>query len=383
MDPRRQLERMTGNGEKFARVWNCRYERTDLEDEPENHLSVAHFDTTGPNWRTHTRFVQFGWDDVLAEYEGQPYPAGFFANFPKYLSFYFDGSVWRYLRAHWRYGLLTIYPLVAMIAFAIVSWFVLGYVVSATIGPSWVATAIATIIAVMVLNKWPGDKLHLNLWVSTWGFTRDLANGSNPRIEQRFDDFAGRLTQEIETSKADEIIVCGHSFGTVWAAQALARALRRQPDLLAARKVVFLALGSSLPKTNLVPGAEAMRQATRDVMAHDGLIWDETQTHIDILGFHRTEPHIGLGIEAPQAETHVHHVRYSRAMEKRRYRKMRRSFYRTHRQYVLYQDVRCHFDYFLKCFGPIPTTELARDEEAIARIDENGALHANKLEEMN
>ncbi|MCF6320209.1 MAG: hypothetical protein L3J32_00340 [Rhizobiaceae bacterium] len=117
--PSQQLDRMAGNGEKFAKVWNVEFSRKDVVDEPQNNLAVANFQTKGKNWQSDTRLIQFAWHDIIARYEGQPYPQSFFTNFPKYRSFFFDGTVFRYFRTHWRYGVFTIYPLLLIILFAI------------------------------------------------------------------------------------------------------------------------------------------------------------------------------------------------------------------------------------------------------------------------
>jgi len=221
----RQLDRMSGNGDNFAKIWNVNFSRQDVKEEPDNHLAVANFLTKGKNWQTKTRLIQFGWHDIIAEYEGQPYPKSFFVNFPKYSSFFFNGTVFRYFKAHWRYGGFTIYPLFLMIIFALVSWYIFKFALTATIGPSIIATMILTLLFTMVLIKWPGDRLYMNLSINDWGFARDLARGTNPAIEQRYVEFAERITCEIKASKHDEIIIAGHSFGTIWAVQALARVL--------------------------------------------------------------------------------------------------------------------------------------------------------------
>ena len=375
-DPQRQLDRMSGNGEKFAKVWNVGFARTATKDEPDNHLAVAEFETKGKNWKTKTRLIQFAWHDVIATYEDQPYPFSFFKNFPKYLSFFLDGTVFRYFFTHWRYGGFTIYPLLLIAIFALISWYAIGFFLPV----STLVKSLLTLLATMVLIKWPGKKFHMILSINDWGFARDLSNGSNPIIEKRYEDFASRLSTEIKNSKHDEIVIVGHSFGTIWAVQALARVLKENPDILKGKKTTFLSLGSSLLKINLVPAAKTMREMSTIVMSQPDLLWDETQTHIDLIAFHGTDPDHTLNLEAPETEIQIQKVRYSRVMEKQRYRKMRKSFYRSHRQYIMYQDIRCDFDFFLKSFGPLPIRDLAREPNSMNRIDLQGQLHDMPLE---
>jgi len=378
-DPSHQLERMSANGIKFGKVWNVEFSETDKVEELENHLAVSNFQTKGKNWQTDTRLIQFGWHDIIKKYEGQPYPQSFFTNFPKYLSFFTDGTVVRYFRTHWRYGVFTIYPILAMIIFAVSSYFAADFLVNALFGSSWIATLSLAVLFVMILNKWPGDQFYMNLSINDWGFARDLAKKTNPAIEKRYDEFAARIASEISESDHDEIIIVGHSFGTIWAVQALARVYRDTPEILEHKQISFLSLGSSLLKINLVPLANSMREMSKIVMSQPNLLWNETQTHIDLIAFHGTEPSLTLGLASPETEIHIDEVRFSRVMDKQRYRKMRKSFYRSHRQYIMYQDQRCHFDFFLKCFGPVPIRDLARNADSMNRIDIDGKLHDDPI----
>lgn len=381
--PSQQLDRMTGNGDNFAKVWNVNFSQKQVLEEPDNHLAVAKFETCGKNWKTTTRLVQFGWHDIIAKYEGQSYPASFFSNFPKYASFFLDGTVFRYFLAHWRYGGFTIYPLLLIIIFALASWFAVKFTVGGMLFGSLVLTSLIVLLFTMLLIKWPGDKMYMSLSINDWGFARDLAEGSNPAIEKRYEEFAERIATEIKTSNHDEIVIVGHSFGTIWAVQALARVFLNDPELIKSTPTTFLSLGSSLLKINLVPAAKKMREMSSIVMSQPDLLWDETQTHIDLIAFHGTDPHRTLNLDTPKTEIHIQKVRYSRVMEKKRYRKMRKSFYRSHRQYIMYQNTRCHFDFFLKCFGPLPIRELARKPESMDRIDIDGRLHDDRVKQEN
>ena len=67
-------------------------------------------------------------------------------------------------------------------------------------------------------------------------------------------------------------------------------------------------------------------------------------------------------------------VNYKDAMDEARYKKMKRSFYKTHRQYILYQDKRVHFDFMLRCFGPLSSRVLALNKNLWEAIDKDGVL---------
>ena len=120
----RQIDRLTHGGNKTADLWNFELVRTEASENEEKRNAVANFTSIGDGWKSDIRYVQFSWQDIISRYENAPYPMSFFENFPKYLSFYLDGSVGRYLKSSARYWGFTIYPLLYLITAALVAWLV-------------------------------------------------------------------------------------------------------------------------------------------------------------------------------------------------------------------------------------------------------------------
>ena len=371
-----QLDRIRHCANKTGEIWKFTCERKTLEAPQGARHMVSESLAAGPNWQVATRIVQFSWHDIINVYEGAPHPGAFLTNMPKYLSFLFDGTWFRYLRASQRYFYFTIFPLLLLGFFAAVSifalWLLTGLFLAGTV--KWVIILVDSALLVLLLAKWPGERLYLLLTINDWGFARDMVNRANPAIEARYGEFAKVLAAEMAASDHDEIIVSGHSFGSVWAVAALSLALQENPDLLKGRRVTFLAQGSSLLKIALSPGADWMRAHVRRVLAEPDLFWHEIQTKNDIIAFYKADPFKALGITGYAAKLRIDRPNYKKAMSKKRYRKMRRSHYETHRQYILYQDERVPFDYMLRLFGPLASRELGLDPSIIAKIDETGAL---------
>lgn len=360
----KQIERLTHGGEKAGELWGFELTRKTLETDPASSFAVADFSSKGEGWQTETRFVQFSWSDVIAAYENAPYPQSLVSNFPKYLSFFLDGSVWRYWKASIRYWGFTIYPLLLMILFAIIAVWVTG-LTAGWLGIPELFRWIAAFIVWLILCKYPGDLVYVNLSINDWGFARDMCNRSNPEIEARYDLFADRLRNEINSGNYDEVLLVGHSFGAVWAISALSRALQTDNNLIGNKKMTFLALGSSLLKIALAPAAQFLRDDISRVTKQKNLLWHEIQTKTDFISFYKSDPFPVLGIENVACEYQVHRVNFRRALSPQRLRKMRKSFYLAHRQYILYCDKRVHFDFQLRCFGPWFAHDLARDTTLI------------------
>lgn len=372
-----QLGRLRYGAENTGKLWGYDLVQGDLRHEDGANHSVVDFSATGGNWQTHTRLVQFRWNDIVHAYEKDSFPGGFLKNLQKYFAFFLDGTVRNYRRASWRYWAFTIFPVLLFIVFAVLA---LAIAAGVTVFLDLTATARLPLMLVislpifLALCKWPGDRLYLILTVADWGFARDMVLQANEQIEARFDEFAKTVLGEINRSQYDEIVVVGHSFGSLWAVAALARAIEKDPQLLNNKSVRFLALGSSMLKIALARNAGFIRDHWRLVMDQPNLFWHEVQTKDDLIAFYPCDPFETVGIINPAAEYRINQIRFGKGMNNKRYRSMRKSFYRTHRQYILYYDKRVPFDYMIRLFGPFSLKSIAGDKKVHKRIDPAGNL---------
>ena len=370
-----QIERLSAGGQKTAKLWGFDLDVCKIASKSQNHKTTVEFESGSEKWTAHADYKHFSWTDIIDKYENMSYPQSFFANFPKYLLFFMDGSVRKYAKASKRYWGFAIYPMLMMIVFAIFSWFLMHYTVG-QFGLHWVMTAIPAFILFLVLCKFPGDMAYLNLSINDWGFARDLVTLSNPDIVQRNKVFADHLIKEISASKHDEIIIVGHSFGSVWAVSALAIALEKKPNLLKGKRVTFFALGSSLLKIALVKKAKYFDKFVKLVLSEPNLVWHEIQTKTDFISFYKTEPFEPMKIVETTSEVITSRVNFKHALSAERHSKMKKSMYLAHRQYILYCDKRVHHDFQLRVFGPFFADELARD----AYLYENNDLIPEQTE---
>ena len=357
-----QIERLTAGGEKTARLWGFDIERSRIENDEKACKTITRFNTGSDAWQANTRYVHFSWSDIIEKYETMPYPKSLIRHLPGYLSFFFDGSFRRYGKTSRRYWGFSIYPLLLMIPFALLS-VVASFWLLSGITTSWLAIAPLSALFFLVLCKWPGDWFLINLTINDWAFARHMCNSTNPDIEDRYQIFADQVIREIMKSDPDEILVVGHSFGSVWAVMALSVALYKRPKLFRKRRVTFLALGSSLLKIGLARRAAFLRDAIERLTARTDLVWHEIQTKSDFVSFYKSDPFTPMKIKPPQCEVIIHRVNFRKALSKERHAKMLKSMYLAHRQYILYCDRRVHHDFQLRVFGPFFADDLARDTD--------------------
>ncbi len=360
--PIRQIGRLSSGGEKTAKLWGFDLEAGEVKEFPDQHKTVTQFKSHSETWQTDTRYVHFNWGDIIEKYESVSFPLNLVRHMPPYLAFFLDGTVFKYMKTSGRYWGFTIYPILLMIIFAILSWFVSGAVAS-LMGSSFIIQAVIACILFLLLCKFPGDRFYLNTSVNDWAFARDMCLQSNPEIDARYTLFANHLKEEVDNFGEGEIIIVGHSFGSVWASMALARLKENAPELIVNRKITFLALGSSLLKIALVKQASFLRDAMEQILSLPNLLWHEIQTKTDFVSFYKSDPFEPLDITPSKAEAIIHRVKFKDALTKERHGKMMRSMYLAHRQYILYCDNPVHHDYQLRIFGPFAADELARNTQ--------------------
>ena len=371
-----QIGRLRYCADHTGKIWGFSVSGEAGHWEEGTHHALAELSADGGNWHTDMRLIQFRWNDIVHAYERDSFPGGFLKNLGKYFAFFFDGTVRRYRKASWRYWGFTIYPLLlALIFFAVVFaalWLATGSI--------WISFAVS-LVATLLACKWPGNRLYVPTTIADWGFARDMVDRSNPEIEGRFAEFGKTIVEEITASDHDEIVIVGHSFGSLWAVTALALALGEKPDLLTGRRVAFLALGSSMLKIALAPGARHIRDHWQRLAREENLFWHEIQTKDDLIAFYKCDPFEEVAI-APPAQNEagggykITRIRFSKGVAKKRYRKMRKSFYTTHRQYILYYDKRVSFDYMLRLFGPFSVRSLADGGDVPDWLDKDGSIRA-------
>ncbi len=356
----RQIGRLSSGGEKTASLWGFELKTGQVEHYPDSHKTVMNFHSSASKWASETRYVHYSWGDIIEKYDSVPYPQNLFRHMGRYTSFFTDGTVGKYFRASARYWGFTIYPLLLMLLFALLAWVASGFLIS-FLGGSWLLQVILAIVVFLVLCKYPGDRFYINTSINDWAFARDMCRRSNPEIEERYAEFGKSIADELEASDFEEIIIVGHSFGSIWAIMALSKAIEGNPLLLDGRRITFLALGSSLLKIALSNEATFLRKAVNKVVETENLLWHEIQTKTDFVSFYKSEPLEPIGIKNPNSEVLVHRVNFKKALSKDRHRKMMKSMYLAHRQYILYCDKPVHHDYQLRIFGPFFAADLARD----------------------
>jgi hypothetical protein len=287
-----------------------------------------------------------------------------------------SGALARTLRASWRFvvhlALLQL-PLLMWIAVAAGAGAIAAAAATRFAGApglvalvAGIAVAVAAAAALLAI----GDRLMVIQVANGWPLMRDFARGRPSGYDRPVEAFAAKLVAAARAGDADEILIVGHSAGGLTAPVVVARALELDPDLgRHGPRVTLITVGSLLPAFALHPAAHRMRAAIRRLAVEPAVRWVDCQARKDIMNFWNFDPVGGVGVEvgAERANPIIWPVRLRDMLTDAAYERARNSQFRMHYQYVMANNRRAPYDYFILVCGPVPVTQWAAQPDAVLK----------------
>jgi len=132
-----------------------------------------------------------------------------------------------------------------------------------------------------------------------------------------------------------------------------------------------------MPGVALHPGATAMRDIIRRLAVEPSILWIDCQSRKDVMNFYEFDPVEGIGVQAGAQRCNplVWLVRFKDMVSPELYRRLRRSFFRLHYQFIMAGDRRATYDYVMLTCGPWPVAEWAKHpHETLAGFAADGSL---------
>ncbi len=369
--------------ERTRKLWPIAANVTEPETDADGVAARWRIEATGPNWSVSTTYEFLRWDDIVLRDTKRPMWIRLPRSVQCFLEYLSNGTIARIFRANWRFGLLYLYP-TAGVLFATVVPVLVGGIVTrlaeerAGLAPSTAALAgiAAAAACYLVAHRLAARAFALQL-ADSWLWFRDWAHGRRPDFVERLDAFARRVVARARAADVDEIVVVGHSAGGTCAVPMIARALEIDPAF--AREgppLTLLTLGTSLPVAAFHPRSASVRDAIRQVAVASSLRWVDCQARKDVLNFPGFDPVSGVGIhvgDEPRGPI-VWVVRFRDLLSPALYGRLRWNFFRMHFQYVMANDRRGPYDYFMMTCGPAPILDWAMNGlEAVGRFSQSAA----------
>jgi hypothetical protein len=157
----------------------------------------------------------------------------------------------------------------------------------------------------------------------------------------------------------------------------LARALAVDPDLgRRGPRVVLMTLGAIMPGFALHPAARRLREALARVAQEPSITWIDCQSRKDIMNFWDFDPieDVGVRLAGARVNPQIWTIRFRDMVSPQYYPRIRTNFFRLHFQFIMGNDRRAPYDFFMLVAGPVPAAEWPRQGHAlVAAFDADAA----------
>ena len=370
IDGAAQHRRFRRESAKYGRIWNLKVDVADIgvvtASPTEPAIESWQVETHAPNWQTQTKVELLDWQDIVRGEIARPAIVHVLKGLVTFADFVFSGTTKRYFELFWPYGLFFLTPYFHVFANIAIST-TLGVIASGYVAENdlvSIATfVVAFCISFAVLFRWPGDRFHVRRALADWNFARDFMYGRQPEMDARLDQFAARIVAAARANDCDEILIVGHSLGAQMSLVVLARAMERDPELYRhGPRICLLTVGSTIGKLALHPAARYLRVCAEKLGAANGLAWSEFQARRDSISFFRLDPVALKKFKGDQTgeRPFIRLIGIKDMMMPDTYRKNWLRHMRLHYQFVMGNEKRSLYDFFMFVCGPADFVQLSR-----------------------
>lgn len=281
-----------------------------------------------------------------------------------------SGALLRVFRASWRMGVLLIYSQVLLLVWMALAvaggWYAVNFTALADVS-SVIKFALAAVIGFgfFALLRPIADCMFVNQLNNCWPYLREFARGHPTRFDRSTDILADRIIAAARESDTDEILVIGHSAGAMLALTVMAKALKRDPDVGRHGPIIsVITVGSIMPTLAMHPAAAKLRDTIVTMATERTVLWADCQSREDFMNFWQFDPVTGIGADAGERRCNprIWQVPIQQMIAPEIFAKVQFNYWRMHYQYIMSNDRRAAYDYYMFICGPAPFTDWAAQD---------------------
>jgi pimeloyl-ACP methyl ester carboxylesterase len=347
-------------------------------NDAERFISTWDATTGGNGWQVATRYMFLRWEDIIRQDFARPAWWKVVNMYRSYTASILSGVVPRLVKAHWRFGLFTLYPFVLMTLWIFLGVFAGALAMNLLLGlgaPLVVARLVGVVTGIGSFGSmlWLTERQTYLLYLcDDSASTYQFATRQRPDWEKRMETFADYVVDAVQQSDADEVVIVGHSSGSFLAVDVLDRALARDPGLgRHGPKVALLTIGANLPIVGFHPQAQWFRDRLQRLAVAPDIAWVDYQSRHDVMNFWPFDPIAGHGIRlGPERRNPlVVAISFRDLWKAGDFGRRRWRFFRAHFQFLLANErPGAAYDYYLICCGPFDlVTRATHPSEVVAK----------------
>jgi pimeloyl-ACP methyl ester carboxylesterase len=277
------------------------------------------------------------------------------------LRLFVNGVLWRFLKTSLP-GFQACVGAFVVVAFnALLAMLVLGIAGTAVAQSGFgfasgiaVALAVAALYGIYRFSRFTEEKWFMGWLMRGYAFTWKQAHSRLPDLEERLDRMADHLLASLRDASFEEVIVVGHSTGTMMAASVVGRAAQRVPEAIADPRLALLTLGECIPILSYQPAARAFRAQMCAAVSALGERWLDFTAPVDRCCAALVDPlDAARAIDGVRcASPKILSPQYAKLFTPERYAALRRNLFEMHFQYVKAGELPGTYDYFAITAGP-------------------------------
>jgi hypothetical protein len=319
---------------------------------------------------TETEYEFLRWDDIIRQHWPKNEVELFKTAVPVYWVFFKANLIGRLLKIAWPSALTVSYPIIAFLGLLLLGLVlaVAAVVLPVIFGLPWwlgVMPGVGIFAGCIHLGRWLDARFRSHWLLRTYGLMQPWAYGKIPALDERIREFASYIVAKIRSSDADEIVLVGHSVGTILTIPLVTEMLRLEPELGRHGPTFGLvSLGNCIPLVSLLPGSGTLRADLLTVAMAPGVRWLDFSARRDGASVTQVDPLKVSGISRPAGipqRPQQFPVRIVRMFPPQVYAVIKKDIFRIHFQYIMAGELLTDYDFFAITAGPLSLAERFPD----------------------
>lgn len=310
-----------------------------------------------------TKYNFLSWTDIIVENWSKSI-TDMVNNFNYSVSAYiFTGLIFKYAKLSIKQMMAGLYPaLYTLFLFAFMLF--AGYETQkllASLVPLYISMPVAFVAMYLVLNL--GVKLGKSLavfWLfNIYTLSVKWSKGKLPKLEKKIDAFVDevfKVMQNADKNGVNEVLIVGHSVGTMLSVPLVARVLRKcEQEGIDGSILKLLTLGGTIPLISIQKEAQSYRDDLQYLALKEGFVWVDYTSKIDGTCFPMLDPILSAGLTREQGKGPIIlSSRFHTLYTKENYKKLRYKWFDVHFWYIMSSDLPGAYDYFKITAGAEP-----------------------------
>lgn len=343
--------------------------------------SAWEIESTVENQTVNTTYEFLHWDDIVRAHWGKS-EASIFLSYLKAIWIYTKkGALRLTLQASWARIMTVFFPFAVffILFFLALSCLFIFSTIAAIFGlPEWMGWCAATagFIGFLQVGRSIKKRFNSHWLLRIYVFSVKQGLGKLSDLENRLNQFSEHIVKQT-SSDVDEVLIVGHSVGSIMATSVLGRVLTLNPTWLqdSTSSLSLLTLAQCIPLVSVLPEAKPYRDHLATLNQSDSVHWIDFTAPSDGACFALVDPLTVSGLaqsDPQQPKPKLLSPHFYRLFSPHVYAKMKRDWYRHHFQYIMSSENADEYDYFAITAGTLTLKERYQSHSSIQHYQRPG-----------